>query len=110
MEVAATIHPVNQECIHNLEEVNNLIIPLLQKITIKTQKTMDNIEHQLKFTGQTSKNLHRLRQLFDNEILSWTRKVKRLGAIPITIGQVKFVCEDNIYYWQYGEEQASLEP
>ena len=110
MEITATIHPVNQECIVHITDVNGLIIPLLNKITQKTQKTMNNIEQQLKFAGQSSKNLHRLRQKFDSEIISWTNKVKRLGGIPVTIGQVKFLCEDGIYYWQFGEELASTAP
>lgn len=108
MEVAGTIHSLMRETILSLEEVNNAIIPLLNKITYKTQREMNAIECQLKFAGQNSKSMHRLRQRFDNEILSWTNKVKRLGGIPVTIGQVKFLCENQLYYWQYGEEKASL--
>lgn len=110
MEVAGTIHSLRQEVILHLSDVNELIIPLLNKITAKTQKKMNKIEKQLNFSGQTPKSLHRLRQQFDEEILSWTKKVKRLGGIPVTIGQVKFLCHHNLYYWQYGEDQASLTP
>lgn len=108
MEVVATIHSLMGETILSLEEVNALVIPLLNKITQKTQKEMNAIERQLKFAGQSSKSMHRLRQRFDNEILSWTNKVKRLGGIPVTIGQVKFLCDHQLYYWQYGEEEASI--
>lgn len=109
MEIAAVIHPLNEESILDLNDVNHLVIPLLNKITLKTQKKMNDIETQLKFSGQSSKNLHRLRQMFNEEILSWTSKVKRLGGIPVTIGQVKFLCNDRIYYWQYGEIEAGCE-
>lgn len=77
------------------------LIPLLNSISLKTNKSINELNSQLSFLKKTDPKAEKLSMEVNEMMMKWSEKVRRLGGLPITMGQVKFPSNQGELVWEY---------
>jgi hypothetical protein len=106
-ENVRNIYLLNQTKIFKHEEALDLI-PLLMHISSKTKRELSVLNSQLSFLKTNSSKAHDIQDKINNALQSWSDKVRRLGAIPVSLCKVRIPGEDGHYLWEYPEKRLLM--
>lgn len=102
-----TIYRLNQTKTFTHEEALELI-PLLQLISSKTKKELSVLNSQLSFFKTNSEKAQSIQEKINLSLQSWSDKVRRLGAIPVSLCKVRIPSEEGHYLWEYPENKLFM--
>jgi hypothetical protein len=103
-----TIFPLNQSKIFTLEEAQELL-PLLMHISAKTKRELNVLNSQLGFFKANSDKAKFIQEKINHALSIWSDKVRRLGAIPVSLCKVRIPAEDGQYLWEYPENRLYMQ-
>lgn len=106
-EIVRTIYPLNQTKVFSHEEALELI-PLLQLISSKTKRELSVLNSQLSFFKSNSDKALSIQEKINTSLQSWSDKVRRLGAIPVSLCKVRIPGEEGHYLWEYPENKLFM--
>ncbi len=92
------IYPLNQTKTFSHEEALELV-PLLQLISSKTKRELNVLNSQLSFFKTNSDKAEAIQEKINTVLQSWSDKVRRLGAIPVSLCKVRIPGEEGTYLW-----------
>lgn len=102
-----TIYPLNQTKTFSHEEALELI-PLLMHISSKTKRELSVLNSQLSFFKANSDKAQNIQENINLSLQSWSDKVRRLGAIPVSLCKVRIPGEEGHYLWEYPENRLFM--
>ncbi len=106
-ENVRNIYPLNQSKTFSHEEALDLV-PLLMHISSKTKRELNVLNSQLSFFKSNSDKAQNIQEKINNSLQSWSDKVRRLGAIPVSLCKVRIPGEDGHYLWEYPEKRLFM--
>jgi hypothetical protein len=101
------IYPLNQTKTFSHEEALELV-PLLQLISSKTKRELNVLNSQLSFFKTNSDKAEAIQEKINTVLQSWSDKVRRLGAIPVSLCKVRIPGEEGTYLWEYPENRLFM--
>lgn len=102
-----TIYPLNQTKTFTHEEALELI-PLLMHISSKTKRELNVLNSQLSFFKANSDKAQAIQEKINISLQSWSDKIRRLGAIPVSLCKVRIPGEEGHYLWEYPENRLFM--
>ena len=84
------------------------LVPLLTLITAKTKKEINNYNAQLGHIKNRPDKGQEIQDKINLSLQAWSEKVRRLGAIPVSLSKVKIPGENGQFYWEYPEAKLYL--
>ncbi len=102
-----SIYPLNQSKTFSHEEALELV-PLLQHISAKTKRDLNVLNSQLSFFKTNSDKAQGIQEKINNSLQTWSNKVRRLGAIPVSLCKVRIPGEEGHYLWEYPESRLFM--
>lgn len=106
-ENVRNIYPLNQSKTFSHEEALDLV-PLLMHISSKTKRELNVLNSQLSFFKTNSDKAQNIQEKINNSLQTWSDKVRRLGAIPVSLCKVRIPGEDGHYLWEYPEKRLFM--
>lgn len=106
-ENVRSIFPLNKTKIFTHEEALELV-PLLQLISGKTKRELNVLNSQLSFLKTNSDKAQAIQEKINLELQHWSDKVRRLGAIPVSLCKVRIPGEEGTYLWEYPESRLYM--
>jgi hypothetical protein len=107
LENVRQIMPLNQSRTFTHDEALDLI-PLLQHISSKTKRELNVLNSQLSFLKTNSDKAQAIQERINQTLQAWSDKVRRLGAIPVSLCKVRIPGEDSQYLWEYPENRLFM--
>ena len=108
LENVRNIYPLNQNKTFSHEEATELV-PLLMHISAKTKRELNLLNSQLSFLKTNSDKAQLIQERINDSLQSWSDKVRRLGAIPVSLCKVRIPAEEGQYLWEYPEKKLVLQ-
>jgi hypothetical protein len=108
LENVRSIYPLNQSKVFSHEEALELV-SLLMHISAKTKRELNVLNSQLSFFKSQSDKAQHIQEKINLALQSWSDKVRRLGAIPISLCKVRIPGEEGQYLWEYPENKLFLQ-
>ena len=102
-----SIYPLNQTKNFTHEEALELV-PLLQHISSKTKRELNVLNSQLSFFKTNSDKAQSIQEKINNSLQAWSDKIRRLGAIPVSLCKVRIPGEEGHYLWEYPENRLFM--
>lgn len=102
-----TIYPLNQTKTFTHEEALELV-PLLMHISAKTKRDLNVLNSQLSFFKSNTEKAQGIQEKINMVLQSWSDKVRRLGAIPVSLCKVRIPGEENHYLWEYPDNKLFM--
>lgn len=102
-----TIYPLNQTKTFTHEEALELV-PLLMHISAKTKRELNVLNSQLSFFKSNSAKAEEIQEKINTILQSWSDKVRRLGAIPISLCKVRIPGEEGHFLWEYPDNRLFM--
>ncbi len=102
-----TIYPLNKTKIFKHEEALELI-PLLMHISGKTKRELNVLNSQLGFLKTNSEKAVLIQEKINIELQHWSDKIRRLGAIPVSLCKVRIPGEESHFLWEYPENRLYM--
>jgi hypothetical protein len=84
------------------------LVPLLIIITTRTKKELNNLNAQLAYFKNSAEKTNEIQNKLNASIQTWTEKIRRLGAVPVSLGKVKIPGETSQYFWEHPEPKLFL--
>ncbi len=106
-ENVRSIYPLNQTKTFSNEEALELV-PLLMHISAKTKRDLNVLNSQLSFHKTNSDKAIAIQEKINLSLQSWSDKVRRLGAIPVSLCKVRIPGEEGQYLWEYPENRLFM--
>lgn len=107
LENIRNIYPLNQTKTFSHEEALELV-PLLQLISSKTKRELNVLNSQLSFFKTNSDKAQAIQEKINIVLQAWSDKVRRLGAIPVSLCKVRIPGEEGHYLWEYPENRLFM--
>ncbi|MCM2350713.1 MAG: hypothetical protein NDI69_11890 [Bacteriovoracaceae bacterium] len=101
------IYPLNQTKTFTHEEALELV-PLLMHISAKTKRDLNVLNSQLSFFKTNSEKAENIQEKINTSLQSWSDKVRRLGAIPVSLCKVRIPGEEGHFLWEYPENRLFM--
>jgi hypothetical protein len=101
------IYSLNQTKTFSHEEALELV-PLLQHISAKTKRELNVLNSQLAFLKTNSEKAVAIQEKINTSLQSWSDKVRRLGAVPVSLCKVRIPGEEGQYLWEYPENRLYM--
>jgi hypothetical protein len=101
------IYPLNQTKTFLHEEALELV-PLLMHISSKTKRDLNVLNSQLSFFKTNSDKAQAIQEKINSSLQTWSDKVRRLGAIPVSLCKVRIPGEEGHYLWEYPETRLFM--
>lgn len=101
------IYPLNQSKTFSHEEALDLV-PLLMHISAKTKRDLNVLNSQLSFFKSNTDKAQNIQERINTSLQAWSDKVRRLGAIPVSLCKVRIPGEDSHYLWEYPENKLFM--
>lgn len=99
---------MNESRIFTNEEALELI-PLLMVISKRTRKELNNLNAQITHFKNGSDKAIELQSKINQSTQTWSEKIRRLGAVPVSLCKVKIPGETGqFYWWEYPETKLFL--
>lgn len=102
-----SIFPLNQTKTFSNEEALELV-PLLMHISAKTKRELNVLNSQLSFHKTHSDKAIAIQEKINSSLQAWSDKVRRLGAIPVSLCKVRIPGEEGQYLWEYPENRLFM--
>ena len=102
-----SIFPLNQTKIFSHEEALELL-PLLNHISKKTKRDLNLLNSQLSFFKTSSEKAQTIQESINLSLQAWSDKIRRLGAIPVSLCKVRIPGEEGHYLWEYPENRLFM--
>jgi hypothetical protein len=102
-----TIYPLNQTKTFSHEEALELV-PLLMHISAKTKRDLNVLNSQLSFFKSNTDKAQNIQEKINQSLQAWSDKVRRLGAIPVSLCKVRIPGEEGHYLWEYPENRLFM--
>ena len=102
-----SIYPLNQTKNFSHEEALELV-PLLQHISSKTKRELNVLNSQLSFFKTNSDKAQNIQEKINHSLQAWSDKIRRLGAIPVSLCKVRIPGEEGHYLWEYPENRLFM--
>jgi hypothetical protein len=106
-ENVRSIYPLNKTKIFTHEEALELV-PLLMHISAKTKRELNVLNSQLGFLKTNSDKAQAIQEKINFSLQAWSDKVRRLGAIPVSLCKVRIPGEEGHYLWEYPENRLFM--
>lgn len=106
-ENVRTIYPLNQSKTFTHEEALELV-PLLMHISAKTKRELNVLNSQLSFFKSNSVKAEVIQEKINLALQSWSDKVRRLGAIPVSLCKVRIPGEEGHFLWEYPDSRLIM--
>lgn len=85
------------------------MIPLLMVISTRTKKELNNLNAQIAHFKNGSEKAQELQNKINSSMQTWSEKIRRLGAVPVSLCKVKIPGEaGQFYWWEYPEAKLFL--
>lgn len=107
-ENVRNIYPLNQAKTFSHEEALELV-PLLMHISARTKREINLLNSQLSFLKTNSDKAQSIQEKINISLQSWSDKVRRLGAIPVSLCKVRIPGQDSQYVWEYPENKLFMQ-
>lgn len=104
VENVRSIFPLNQTKVFSQDEAHELV-PLLMHISAKTKRELNALNSQLSFLKTHSEKAESIQEKINISLQAWSDKVRRLGAIPVSLCKVRIPGEENSFLWEYPEKK-----
>ncbi len=101
------ITPLNQTRTFSHEEALDLI-PLLMLISSKTKRELNVLNSQLSFLKTNTEKAQSIQEKINTTLQGWSDKVRRLGAIPVSLCKVRIPGEESQYLWEYPKRRLFM--
>jgi hypothetical protein len=101
------IYPLNKTKTFTHEEALELV-PLLMHISAKTKRELNVLNSQLAFFKTNSDKAQGIQEKINVSLQAWSDKIRRLGAIPISLCKVRIPGEEGHYLWEYPENRLFM--
>lgn len=99
---------LNESRVFTNEEALELV-PLLMIISTKTKKELNGLNAQIAYFKNRSDKANELQNKINLCMQTWSEKIRRLGAIPVSLCKVKIPGESGQHYWwEYPEPKLFL--
>lgn len=108
LENVRSIHLLNQTKVFSHEEAVEMI-PLLMHISSKTKRELNVLNSQLSFLKTNSEKAIAIQEKINVGVQTWSDKIRRLGAIPVSLCKVRIPGEDGQYLWEYPENRLFMQ-
>ncbi len=102
-----SIYPLNKTKTFTHEEALELV-PLLMHISAKTKRELNVLNSQLAFFKTNSDKAQGIQEKINLSLQAWSDKIRRLGAIPISLCKVRIPGEEGHYLWEYPENRLFM--
>jgi hypothetical protein len=102
-----TIYPLNKTKVFSHEEALDLV-PLLMLISAKTKRELNVLNSQLAFLKTNSDKAQNIQERINLSLQAWSDKVRRLGAIPVSLCKVRIPGQDNHFMWEYPDNKLFM--
>jgi hypothetical protein len=102
-----SIYPLNQSKTFSHEEALELV-PLLMHISAKSKRDLNVLNSQLSFFKTNSDKGQAIQEKINISLQGWSDKVRRLGAIPVSLCKVRIPGEEGHYLWEYPETRLFM--
>jgi hypothetical protein len=103
-----TIYPLNKSKVFSHEEALELV-PLLMHISAKTKRELNVLNSQLGFFKTNSEKGLAIQEKINLSLQAWSDKIRRLGAVPVSLCKVRIPGEDNHFLWEYPENRLYVQ-
>ena len=107
LENVRQIYPLNQSKNFSHEEALELV-PLLMHISSKTKRDLNVLNSQLSFFKTHSDKGQAIQEKINVSLQTWSDKVRRLGAIPVSLCKVRIPGEEGHFLWEYPETRLFM--
>jgi len=78
------------------------LINLLHLVTQKSKNKINALSGHLNYNKNAPKQAKYYQEQLNGEIQKWSEKVRRLGAVPLSLYKVKISASDDSYYtWEF---------
>jgi hypothetical protein len=101
------LNRLNETRVFTHEEALELM-PLLSVISTRTKKELNNLNAQLAYFKNRQDKTTEIQDKINLSMQTWSEKIRRLGAIPVSLCKVKIPGENGQYYWEYPENKLYL--
>ena len=99
--------PLSETRVFTHEEALELV-SLLMVITTRTKKEINNLSAQLAYFKNRQEKANLMQERINQSMQTWSEKIRRLGAVPLSLGKVKIPGEETHYHWEYPEPKLYL--
>lgn len=106
-DIVRTIYPLNQSKVFTHEEALEMI-PLLMHISAKTKRELNVLNSQLSFLKTNSDRAQLIQDKVNQALQLWSDKIRRLGAVPVSLCKVRIPGEEGHYLWEYPENRLYM--
>ena len=106
-ENVRNIYHLNQSKTFTHEEALELI-PLLMHISAKSKRELNVLNSQLGFLKTNSEKALIIQEKINVVYQTWSEKIRRLGAIPVSLCKVRIPGEGSQYLWEYPENRLFM--
>jgi chloramphenicol 3-O-phosphotransferase len=106
-DIVRTIYPLNQSKVFTHEEALEMI-PLLMHISAKTKRELNVLNSQLSFLKTNSDRAQLIQDKINQSLQTWSDKIRRLGAVPVSLCKVRIPGEESHYLWEYPENRLYM--
>lgn len=106
-EQIISIHNLTENKTFSLKEAEE-IISILNLISSKTKRELNLLNSQLQFIKKDSEKAQAIQSKINLQLQSWSDKVRRLGAIPISLCKVQILGDKEKYFWEYPEKKLFI--
>lgn len=95
------IFPVNKQ--NSFSETEALkLVNLLHVVTQKSKNQINALSGHINYNKNAPKTAQYYQEKLNDEIQKWSEKVRRLGAVPLSLYKVKIKADDQSYYtWEF---------
>jgi hypothetical protein len=77
-------------------------------ISAKTKRELNVLNSQLSFHKTNSDKAIAIQEKINTILQGWSDKVRRLGAIPVSLCKVRIPGEEGQYLWEYPENRLFM--
>lgn len=106
-DIVRTIYPLNQNKVFTHEEALEMI-PLLMHISAKTKRELNVLNSQLSFLKTNSDRAQLIQDKINQSLQTWSDKIRRLGAVPVSLCKVRIPSDEGHYLWEYPENRLYM--
>ncbi len=107
VENIRNIYPLNQTKTFSHDEALELV-PLLMHISSKTKRDLNLLNSQLSFFKTNSEKAQVIQEKINLSLQAWSDKVRRLGAIPVSLCKVRIPGDAGHFLWEYPENRLFM--
>jgi hypothetical protein len=77
-------------------------------ISAKSKRELNILNSQLSFFKTSSEKAQSIQEKINLAMQAWSDKVRRLGAIPVSLCRVRIPGEEGHYLWEYPEARLFM--